>query len=302
MKKNLFTLIELLVVIAIIAILAAMLLPALQQARERAKGSACVSNLKNLGAVATIYINDNRSFWPAIPASITTGPDIGDNLRYFLWPCCLIRGKYIPDPYRFLNKPTPINRWPEMPNYSCPKIGFQFLKVGSTELWTPQVYGSPSRADGNAKPANADSYPGWYLNDPTLNNLYRWSASNSISFKGENGSSPSTRIWFADSGYMEPTCKLFHQRVTLWGFQSQITKTQGSPRLYPAHGGRLNLLTHGANVATVGPDDMIANYHMPLSRTGLSRFGGRRAAVSAEISTYCMEITDPQADGIWTQY
>jgi prepilin-type N-terminal cleavage/methylation domain-containing protein/prepilin-type processing-associated H-X9-DG protein len=73
-KKDGFTLIELLVVIAIIAILAAILFPVFAKAREKARQTTCVSNLRQIGNGIMMYIQDNEETFPCYAINEGSGP------------------------------------------------------------------------------------------------------------------------------------------------------------------------------------------------------------------------------------
>jgi prepilin-type N-terminal cleavage/methylation domain-containing protein/prepilin-type processing-associated H-X9-DG protein len=94
-RTRAFTLVELLVVIAIIAVLVAMLLPALNRAREAAKSAVCLSNLRQCAMGFFLYANDHNGFIPlkrnkdsnieVWPWFLTAGHDCGDNLTKHIY-------------------------------------------------------------------------------------------------------------------------------------------------------------------------------------------------------------------------
>jgi prepilin-type N-terminal cleavage/methylation domain-containing protein/prepilin-type processing-associated H-X9-DG protein len=127
-KSQGFTLIELLVVIAIIAILASMLLPALNQARERAKAITCTNNQKQCVLAMKMYMDDYNGY-------MTFYPDTSGGRK--LWSTLLTHGDYLAKrTVAFCPKARTVKGWfnNEYLTYSVPILmNFRYASLGKAQ-------------------------------------------------------------------------------------------------------------------------------------------------------------------------
>ena len=146
--RKIFTLIELLVVVAIIAILAAMLLPALNKAREKAKDISCMNNLKNLGQLGSAYLDDNDDmFWHPLQSGGGTG-------GYYLWPAQMaLTGGMISDfsATEMGKARSPIFYCPRDPYPPAEGVNVAAITYESTSASWMHVYGNNTRLCRNKR-------------------------------------------------------------------------------------------------------------------------------------------------------
>ena len=242
-----FTLIELLVVIAIIAILAAILLPALQQARERAMTTNCVSNLKQMSTAGSMYMQANRDFWPN---SYYGANDYDCN--------------YITSLYRANLVPKAATDNSAMTFASCPST--PITNPALANLFAQQVYGTQYAHNDTSDYTNKRA--GTYIRDDELQR--RAFIMKSKPFANRQASF-SRRVMLCD------TATVRDGNIQQSAMCHTVTDASNNGAPYMVHVGRINVAGFAGNVDSVTQDEFLSNYFFPFyGWTGLQNMLAHR--------------------------
>jgi prepilin-type N-terminal cleavage/methylation domain-containing protein/prepilin-type processing-associated H-X9-DG protein len=183
MKRRGFTLIELLVVIAIIAILAAILFPVFAKAREKARQTSCLSNVKQIALSAMMYAQDYDEKFPLVYTDVTNVPLWQDRLVPYIknsqiWDCPSQSNRGLYSSYGW-------NEW--MANYAMAQVASpaDTIMLGDARgynwhMTPPFVTGHPdpafpvARHNDGANFAFFDGHAKWYRLDATYAVVNMW--------------------------------------------------------------------------------------------------------------------------------
>jgi len=248
-KSDAFTLMELLVVMTIIVTLAALLLPSLQQARDKAKEVVCVSNLRQIGMAILMYAQDWKGKAP--PGVSQSGYRQGSNASTYIYYDPAGGGGTPPSTWSYFNSPQGLNLgtlcWDYIPRGSakalfCPHRMQLFYGGDYTKRFS-------SYFDGYAQTYLNDFYSAFDAGASHIGYVYR--AANDIG---------------------TPSYRFAHQNYDVYRDRKKciVADVYYRGRQVQAHGGRLNLLFldgHVKSTDVVVPTTMSYGYDVNTTTT-----------------------------------
>ncbi len=221
--KKIFTLIELLVVIAIIAILASMLLPALNQARDKAKSISCHSNLKQIGVLVGMYANDWQSYTPGVTYIDLSGNTSDSSVPFW---------KMAQAGYYDMQKLTEMTT---KTIFFCPATGAEKRELTDPVNWRGEAYNDNARAK---LVYGSYGVAGYVLGSSISGSLSTTQGKAGMLPKINLFKEPSQKVAFCDSlmSYDGRSCngRMGNTAFAWWG-ASDWLNTNGVPRMSTRH-------------------------------------------------------------------